>query len=125
QALFAQQLQANWPSLRGGLAEALNPAHAEIFAQTPFQYYWSVDESEWACAVLFRERAALTTVYPRLVRYAITTFGVADILRFLGPPVPARGPVPHHGRHAVSSNLKERLEGTRIKHWLKGNALKL
>ena len=29
QALFDRQLQANWPSLLGGLAESLNPAHAD------------------------------------------------------------------------------------------------
>jgi hypothetical protein len=125
QALFDQQLQAHWPSLLGGLAEALNPAHAEIFARYPCQYYWSVDESEWASDVMFQTRAALEQVYPRLVRYALTTFGVADVLRFFGQAVPASGKVPHRCRHQVSSNLKERLEGMRIKHWLNGNSLKL
>jgi len=125
QALFDQQLQANWPSLLGGLAEALNPAHADLFAKTPCQYYWSVEQSEWASDVMFHRRAALAEVYPRLLRYAITTFGVADILRFYGQPVPASGKVPHRCRFEVSSNLKERLEGVRIKHWLGGNSLKL
>src|SRR5271166_967469 len=46
QALFNQQLQANWPSLLGGLAEALNPVHADLFAKFPCSYYWSVDQSE-------------------------------------------------------------------------------
>ena len=68
QALFDQQLQANWPSLLGGLAEALNPAHADIFAKHPCRYYWSVQDSEWASDVMFRSRAALEEVYHRLVR---------------------------------------------------------
>jgi hypothetical protein len=125
QALFDQQLQANWPSLLGGLAETLNPAHADIFARFPCRYYWSVADSEWASDVMFRSRAALEAVYPRLVRYAITTFGAVDVLRFLGQPVPVSGKVPHRCRHEVISNVKERLEGIRVKHWVNGNSVKL
>jgi hypothetical protein len=123
QALFDQQLQANWPSLLGQLAAAVNPAHQEMFA--PYHYYWTVNDSEWASDVMFHSRAALEEVYPRLLRYAITTFGAVDVLRFLGQPVPASGKVPHRCRHEVNSNIKERLEGVRIKHWLNGNSLKL
>jgi hypothetical protein len=125
QALFDQQLQANWPSLLGGLAQALNPAHAEIFAHYPCPYYWSVSDSEWASDIMFSRRAALETVYPRLLRYASTTFGAVDVLRFLGQPVPASGTVPHRCRHQIRSNIKERLEGVRIKHWLNGHSLKM
>jgi hypothetical protein len=125
QALFDQQLQAHWPSLLGGLADALNPAHADIFAKAPVQYYWSVADSEWASDVMFNSRAALQNVYPQLLRYAVTTFGAVDVLRFLGKPVPASGKVPHHYRHEVSSNVKERLEGVRIKHWVNRNSLKM
>jgi hypothetical protein len=125
QALFNQQLQANWPSLLGGLAEALNPAHADIFAQYPCRYYWSVPESEWATDVMFHSRTALQEVYPKLIRYAVTTFGAVDVLRFLGQPVSAKGKVPHRRRLEVSTNVKERLEGVRIKHWVNGNSLKM
>jgi hypothetical protein len=125
QALFDQQLQANWPSLLGDLAAAVNPAHAELFAQFPCRYYWSASDSEWASDVMFRDREALEGVYPRLLRYAVTTFDAVDVLRFLGQPVPASGKVPHRCRHEVSSNLKERVEGVRLKHWLNGNALKM
>jgi hypothetical protein len=125
QALLAQQVQADWPGLLGGLAAALNPAHAEIFAPEPYPYSWSVLDSEWATDVMFRDRAALAAVYPRLLRHAVTTFGAVDVLRFLGQPVPASGKVPHRWRHEVSTNLKERLEGVRLKHWLGRNALKM
>jgi hypothetical protein len=125
QALFDQQLQAHWPSLLGGLAEALNPTHADLFAKFPCSYYWSVEQSEWASDVMFTSRAALERVYPPLLRYALTTFGAVDVLRFLGKAVPAHGKVPHRWRHEISSNVKERPEGARIKHWLNGNSLKL
>jgi hypothetical protein len=84
-----------------------------------------VQDSEWASDVMFASRSALQEVYPQLIRYAITTFGAADVLRFLGQPVAASGKVPHRCRHEVSSNLKERVEGVRIKHWLNGNSIKL
>jgi hypothetical protein len=125
QALFNQQVQANWSSLLDELAATVNPAHPDLFAQYPCRYYWSVSDSEWASDVMFRDRAALEEVYPRLLRYAVTTFGVVDVLRFLGQPVPASGKVPHRCRHEVSSNLKERLEGIRIKHWRNRNSLKM
>jgi len=91
QALFDQQLRANWPGLLGDLAQAVNPAHADLFAQYPCRYYWSASDSEWASDVMFRDHAALAGVYPRLLRYAITTFEPVDVLRFLGQPVPASG----------------------------------
>jgi hypothetical protein len=124
QALLDQQLRANWPGLLDELAYALNPAHAEIFRRFPCRYYWSVSESEWASDVMFRSRSALEAVYPRLLRYAVTTFGAVDVLRFLGQPVPASGRVPHRWRHEVSSNVKERLEGVRLRHWLNGSSPK-
>jgi hypothetical protein len=125
QALFDQQLQAHWPSLLGGLASALNPLHEEIFANYPCHYYWTVRDSEWASDVMFRSRAALQDVYPPLLRYAISAFGVADVLRFFGQPVPADGKVPHRCRHEVQTSLRERVEGVRLKHWLNSNSLKV
>src|SRR5262249_3213067 len=90
----------------------------------PCRYYWSVQDSEWASDVMFRSRPALAEVYPQLLRYAITTFAASDVLRFLGQPVGASGKVPHHCRHEVITNLKERLEGTRINHGPNANPIK-
>ena len=125
QALFNQQLQAHWPSLLGGLTEALNPIHDEIFAQCRCQYYWSVAESEWASDVMFRTRADLEAIYPQLLRYAVTTFGPVDVLRFLGQPVSVTGKIPHRRRFEARTSLLERVEGTRLKHWLNNNSIKI
>ena len=125
QALFDQQLQADWTGLLSGLAQGLNPVHDEIFAKYHCQYYWSVKDSEWASDVMFPSPAALAEVYPRLVRYAVTAFDTVDVLRFLGQRVPLDGKVPHRCRHEVSSSLKHRLQGTRLKHWVNHNSVKL
>jgi hypothetical protein len=125
QELFDHQLQANWPSLLNELATALNPIHDSLFAHYPTQYYWSVAQSEWSSDVLFRSRADLLALYPRMVRHAITTFGAVDILRFLGHKLRNGNQVPTSFVGDVESNLKEREEGVRIKHWLNRNTLKL
>jgi hypothetical protein len=74
---------------------------------------------------MFRSRADLDAIYPQLVRYAVTTFDAVDVLRFLGKPVPASGKVPYRCRHEVVTNLGERVEGIRLKHWLNGNSIKI
>jgi hypothetical protein len=125
QALFDQQLQANWPSLLNDQAAALNPIHDSIFAHYPTQYYWSLTQSEWSSDVLFRSRADLLALYPRLVRHAITTYGASDILRFLGRKLGTKGRVPANFHGEIESDVKEREEGVRIKHWLNRNTLKL
>jgi hypothetical protein len=125
QQLFDQQLQANWPGLLDELARCLNPIHGDIFARYPTRYYWSVAQSEWASDVLFRSRADLEAVYPRLVRHALTTYGAVDVLRFLGRKLPEGAGVPAAFAGAVESSLKCREEGVRVKHWLNHNSLKL
>jgi hypothetical protein len=125
QALYDQQLQANWPSLLNEQAAALNPIHDTIFAHYPTQYYWTLTQSEWSSDVLFRSRADLLAIYPRLVRHAITTYGASDILRFLGRRLGKDGRMPANFQGEVESDLKEREEGVRIKHWLNRNTLKL
>jgi hypothetical protein len=125
QALLNDQLQAHWPDLLQSLAASLNPLHQSVFARFPTQYYWSVAQSEWASDVLFRTRADLEAIYPRLLRHAITTYGAADVLRFLGRKIPSAGGVPAAFAGQVETDIKVREEGVRIKHWLNHNSLKL
>jgi len=69
--------------------------------------------------VLFRSRAALADLYPRLVEHATLCLGTEDVLKFWGrklTPAFAGEVQTHRGR---------RLEGTRVKHVLKGNRLKM
>jgi hypothetical protein len=59
------------------------------------------------------------------VHYGITTLGSTDVLRYLGRPVRLDGEVPKSFRGEVSSDLKWREEGMRIKHSGNGNSVKL
>ena len=121
QALLSRQLQTNWSGLLDGLVARWHPAHRTMFTAPPLDYYWSAEETEWATDVLFRSPAALARVYPNLLRHATTTFGSRDVLRFLGqPPVVNRTTT----REIVSSTLT-RPEGTRVKHAINRNSIKM
>jgi hypothetical protein len=107
------------------LAARLNPAHQRMFGAFRAPYYWSVYQSEWATDMLFQDAARLTACYPRLIDHGIRAFGCTDVLRFLGHKVPAHGQVHGHFRGEVRSALNRRPEGVRLKHWVRGNSIKL
>lgn len=125
QRLMDGQVRTAWPELLDGIARQLNPLHDELFASCPLQYYWTVYQSEWATDVMFKSPAALAVVYPRLVRHGITTFGSADVMRFLGRAVPASGQVRVTFQGEVVSDLKSRPEGLCVRHRVNGNGLKV
>ncbi len=81
-------------------------------------YYWSLEESEYATDLVFRDGASLATVYPALVTHAVQHFRTPDVLRFLGrPKVPSRV--------EVTTRMHRRSEGVRVKHWVAENSVKM
>lgn len=125
QRLMDQQLRTEWPKVLEPLARQLNPVHEQIFAKYPLSYYWSTYQSEWAIDVVFPKAAELRRLYPRLVHHGITSFASTDVMRYLGKRVRLDREVPANFSGEVMSNLKEREEGIRIKHWVNGNSVKL
>lgn len=125
QRLMDQQLRTEWPKVLEPIARQLNPVHEQIFAKYPLSYYWSTYQSEWAIDVVFRKAAELRRLYPRLVHHGMTSFASTDVMRYLGKRTRLDGEVPANFSGDVMSNLKEREEGIRIKHWVNGNSVKL
>jgi hypothetical protein len=126
QTLLTAQLHVNWPILLSELVRPFHPVHAQWMpASYPVNYYWSVEQSEWATDVVFASPAALAALYPRLVHHGITTFGSRDVLRFLQQKVPAQGGLQGSFAGEVVSDLKQRPEGVRIKHAYGLNSVKL
>lgn len=123
QALLDQQVKFNWEEGLAALVPQVNPAFAAIRAGCRMDYYWSLDESEWASDIMFERQAELTGLYGRLIQHGIQGLGCRDVLRFLGRKV-ERGIT---GRLAleVVSDLKERAEGMRIKHRVGANSIKM
>jgi hypothetical protein len=124
QALLDAQLRTDWPTLLAGLAQTVNPRWEELFGDFCPGYYWSTYQSEWATDLVFGDPDSLRRLYPLLVRHGMTTLASPDVLRFLGRQVPAQGPVPGTIRAEVTSDVKTRAEGVRIKHRVNSNAVK-
>ena len=119
QRLLEEQLQTDWPATLKEIARRLNPFHDEIFQPAPMDYYWSAYQTEWATDVLFETPAALADVYPELVRHAMLHFKSADVMRFLGRK--ANG----NFLGEIVTDFKDRAEGVRVKHWVRGNSVKM
>jgi hypothetical protein len=124
QRLLDRQLKTDWPGLLDRIAGQVFPLLPKILGDYPVPYYWSADQSEWATDVMFRSRAALAALYPRLVLHGMTHLGTNDVLRFLGRKTAASG---SFGRLTaeVHSDLRQRVEGTRLKHFVNQNSIKM
>ena len=120
QRLMDEQLESHWPDLLTAIARDLNPIHDEVFAPWPMHYYWSGYQTEWATDVAFREPRSLAAIYPALVRHAMNHFQSPDVMRFLANKLP-------HGNYTgeIMTSFKNRAEGVRVKHWLRGNSIKM
>ena len=125
QRLLDRQLRTDWPKLLNKQAARCFPLHQKLWAGRPLDYYWSAEESEWATDMAFRSPEALSALYPQLVRHGMETFSSSDVMRFLGRKTPASGQV--HGRFLgeVTSDIRRREEGVRIKHRLNSNSIKM
>src|SRR5450759_1894994 len=124
QRLMDEQLSTNWPEELNRIASILNPIHEQIFEHYRVNYYWTTHQSEWAMDIRFPKREDLRRLYPALLGHAITTFGSPNVLRFLGKPLRLDGSVPRWYSGELFSDLKQRAEGIRIKHYIDGNSLK-
>jgi hypothetical protein len=119
QRLMDRQLETDWPEALSRIARSMNPLHRKIFEPYPMDYYWSAYQTEWATDLLFRGPAALAKIYPTLVRHAMFHFKSPDVMRFLGRK--------EHGNFTgeLTTSFKDRPEGVRVKHWVRGNSIKM
>jgi hypothetical protein len=71
---------------------------------------------------MFNDPAALSRLYPRLVRHGLIGLGSGDVMRYLGKRM---GPQDGRFTGEVISDVKRRPEGMRIKHRLNANSIKM
>jgi len=124
QQLADQQATTAWPELLSSWARQSNPWE-DTLLKLPVPYYWSVDTAEYATDVAFASPADLQRLYPRLVRYSLTTLQSTDLLRFMGYHVRADGKPHADFRGEVTTRLKELVEGICVKHYISNNMLKM
>jgi hypothetical protein len=125
QQLLNEQLHTDWSALLKRIGRQLNPRHQELFAKLPIDYYWSAYQTEWATDVTFHNAGDLQRLYPLWLRHAILTFQSPDVLKFFGKRLTSQGEVPAKVQAEVTTSLKKRQPGTRIKHWYGSNSLKV
>ena len=125
QALAQAQLRVHWPTKLQALLNACHPLAPEICRPLAQNYYWSIDQSEYATDLMFKTPDALAAIYPALVHHGIRHFGTPEVLRFLGRHVPAHGRAHRLYKGAVETGLTHRPEGMRLKHYVGGNSIKI
>lgn len=118
QRLAEEQRKTPWHRELSRIARLAHPALPDILGPFRADYYWSLWQSEWATDVMFRTPQELAGIYRPLIHHGITSFGSADVMRFLGGKV--------HGNFAgeIVSDFKHRPEGIRIKHSVGSNSVK-
>jgi len=125
QALLDAQLKTEWPVALNEIANALNPVLPEVLSPFVAHYYWTCHQSEWATDLVFADDKLLRALYPRFVQHGMTALASPDILRFLGKALSSDGQVHHAFTGEVTTDLKRRQEGVRIKHRVKQNSIKV
>lgn len=125
QALMKEQSTLDWAEALQALARQFNPIYPPDFEKHGLNYYWSTYQSEWATDLMFHTRADLARLYPRLIQHGMTHFSSGDVLRFLGRALGPDGRLPTNFQGEVTSDVKERPEGVRIKHRAKTNSVKM
>jgi hypothetical protein len=118
QRLADRFAKLDWPRILDRWARRVNPLLRELLDGYPV--HWVVDQAEYATDLLFKSREALAVLYRALLDYAVRTFTPKDILGFLGRKWDRRfdGEVHTHFED-------KRWFGTRIKHRMKANWLKM
>ena len=123
QAMLDEQRRTDWPAVLGELVQPLQPLWGYLHEKARTPYYWMTEQSEWATDFVFHSAAELASWYPRWLKHGIETLQCKDVLRYLGKKVPETG----YGRCTgeVKIDLRDRVEGTRLKFWYDTNSIKI
>jgi len=125
QELANEQIKHNWRNSFLKLLRQYHPAHKPIFQDKLQQYYWSLDQSEWATDVMFRSPEILAERYPQWLRHAAYDFGSAQVMQFFGRKITKSGRVRGNFQGEVISTVEPRSDKLRVKHRLGGNWIKM
>ena len=118
-------MRTDWAGILNPIMAKVNPLHEELFADYAMDYYWSCQDSEWASDVMFKSPQALAALYPHLIRHGMQNLSCLEVMRFLGRKVPTVSGPYGTFKGEVTSDLKHRPEGMRLKHYVNGNSVKM
>jgi len=119
---FADRFQRlKWPKILNRYARLVNPQMQGILCL--FQYYWVTAQSEYSTDIQFKSRADLCELYPQLLSHSTLCFGAREVMSFLGRKL--NGNFQGEIVSDLSSFVCRRTGGSRIKHRVKENWLKM
>jgi hypothetical protein len=106
-----------WPRIFTAMARRVNPLLRDLLAG--MEYYWVVEQAEYAHDVMFTDRAALGPLYDKLAKHAALCFSAEDVLGFLGKKLHA------NYKGEVLTDYGKRFPGVRVKHRMGRNGIKM
>lgn len=125
QELMNQQQRVHWSELFDAMAHQIHPLlFSQMSRNYPMKYYWTCSDSEWAMDLMFSQPERLRRIVPLLMRLGILSFSSPDVLRFMGKKVSRQGE-PFGQPLPLNSDWKVRNNGTRVKHRLGPNSIKI
>lgn len=119
QQFMDQLMQRDFARYLNALTKVISPLTRHPEWKLPNGYYWSFQEVETATDIMFRDAPSLSRLYPSLLQHAMLVCNSTDVLRFLGRRCNSTF------KGEVSSNLRHRAEGLRVKHWVEENSIKM
>jgi hypothetical protein len=119
QQFMDQLMRRDFAPCLNALTKVISPLVRHPQWKLPKGYYWSFQEVETATDVMFRDADSLAGLYPSLLQHAMLVCNSTDVLRFLGRRLNG------NFKGEISSNLRRRHEGLRVKHWVEENSIKM
>lgn len=104
---------AQWERKFHELAARFRP----ILGKFPRGYHWSVMQVEYSLDLVFKRREQLAPLYEQISRHAVLAVRVADMARFWGKR--------YSPEAEATSEFKTVVEGTRVRHALGRQSLKM
>ncbi|OGJ89383.1 MAG: hypothetical protein A2350_19510 [Candidatus Raymondbacteria bacterium RifOxyB12_full_50_8] len=106
-----------WEKILHVFARRVNPLFKTILKG--MEYYWVIDQAEYATDVMFRNHDILDELYLNWQKHAAVCTQAEDVMRFMGRKL--------HGsfNSVIQTDAKYRPTVTRIKHVMRGNWIKM
>jgi len=116
QEMSDNAVKRNWAKLLDRFSDRFNPLLKKLDI---YGYYWTIRSAEYATDIMFKDPNYLKRLYKSLVHHAIENFSSEDVMRFLQRRTNIRF------KGEVISDIRKRSEGTRIKHRVEENSIKM
>lgn len=106
-----------WEKILHVFARKVNPLLKTVLKG--LEYYWVIDQAEYATDIIFRNHNTLDKLYLNWQKHAAVCTQAEDVMRFMGRRL--------HGsfKGVIKTDAKYRSAITRIKHTVRGNWIKM